>query len=158
MNCLCIYYLIRQLLANLCEAGINTVSISASILTFYLSGEDPRFYKRGIDQYPARLSGGLQSPTEINAQLRNAPQEHCYACIGTRGCAVIRFGRCQLTLTRIPRQFSRARIESSSRNTRVFRHEIRAQSETRLHREYNLAMKNKSLSYTMLHWSIVTHA
>ena len=34
---------------------------------------------------------------------------------------------------------------SSSRNTRVFRHEIRAQSETRLHREYNLAMKNKSL-------------
>ena len=24
--------------------------------------------------------------------------------------------------------------------------------------EYNLAMKNKSLSYTMLHWSIVTHA
>ncbi len=33
-----------------------------------------------------------------------------------------------------------------------------AQSEIRLHREYNLAMKNKSLSYTMLHWSIVTHA
>ena len=27
-----------------------------------------------------------------------------------------------------------------------------------LHREYNLAMKNKSLSYTMIHWSIVTHA
>ena len=24
--------------------------------------------------------------------------------------------------------------------------------------KYNLAMKNKSLSYTMLHWSIVTHA
>ena len=41
---------------------------------------------------------------------------------------------------------------------RVFRHEIRAQSEIRLHRGYNLAMKNKSLSYTMLHWSIVTHA
>ena len=37
------------------------------------------------------------------------------------------------------------RIYSSSRNTRVFRHEIRAQSETCLHREYNLAMKNKSL-------------
>ena len=35
--------------------------------------------------------------------------------------------------------------DSSSRNTRVFRHEIRAQSETRLHREYNLAMKNKSV-------------
>ena len=32
---------------------------------FYLSGEDPRFYKREIDQYPARLSGGFQSPTEI---------------------------------------------------------------------------------------------
>ena len=47
---------------------------------------------------------------------------------------------------------------SSSRNTRIFRQEICAQSETRLHREYNLAMKNKSLSYTMLHWSIVTHA
>ena len=70
---------------------------------FYLSGEDPRFYKRGIGQYPARLSGGFQSPTEINAP---------------RGCAGIRFGRCQLTLTRIPRQFSRARIESgSSRNS-----------------------------------------
>ena len=27
-----------------------------------------------------------------------------------------------------------------------------------LHREYNLAMKNKRLSCTMLHWSIVTHA
>ena len=64
----------------------------------YLSGEDPRFYKRGIGQYPARLSGGLQSPTEINAP---------------RGCAGIRFGRSQLTLTRIPRQFSRARIEFS---------------------------------------------
>ena len=35
---------------------------------------------------------------------------------------------------------------------------IRAQRDTRLHREYNLAMKNKSLNYTMLHWSIVTHA
>ena len=64
---------------------------------FYLSGEDPRFYKRRVKQYPARLSGGFQSPTEINAP---------------RGCAGIRFGRCQLTLTRIPRQFSRARIES----------------------------------------------
>ena len=35
-------------------------------------------------------------------------------------------------------------VYSSSRNTRVFRHEIRAQSETCLHREYNLAMKNKA--------------
>ena len=32
---------------------------------------------------------------------------------------------------------------SSSHNTRDFNHEIRAQSEIRLHREYNLAMKNK---------------
>ena len=31
-------------------------------------------------------------------------------------------------------------VYSSSRNTRVFRHEIRAQSDARLHREYNLAM------------------
>ena len=46
----------------------------------YLSGEDPRFYKRWVNQYPARLSGGSQSPTEINAQLHNAPLEHCYAC------------------------------------------------------------------------------
>ena len=68
-------------------------------LCFYLSGEDPRFYKRRVKQYPVRLSGGFQSPTEINEI--NAP----------RGCAGIRFGRCQLTLTRIPRQFSRARIE-----------------------------------------------
>ena len=47
---------------------------------------------------------------------------------------------------------------SSSRSTRVFRLEMRAQIETGLHRAYDPAMKNKSLSYTMLHWSIVTHA
>ena len=41
---------------------------------------------------------------------------------------------------------------------RVFKHEICAQSEPYSHREYNLAMRNKSLSYTMLHWSIVTHS
>ncbi len=35
-------------------------------------------------------------------------------------------------------------IYSSSRNTRDFNHEIRAQSDARLHREYNLAMKNKA--------------
>ena len=52
----------------------------------------------------------------------------------------------------------KALFYSSSRNTRDFNHEIRVQSETLLHREYNLAMKNKSLSYTMLHRSIVTHA
>ena len=37
------------------------------------------------------------------------------------------------------------RLYSSSRNIRDFNREIRAKSETRLHREYNLAMKNKSL-------------
>ena len=47
---------------------------------------------------------------------------------------------------------------SSSRNSLDFSREIRTQSETSLHREYNLVMQNKSLSYTMLHWSIVTHA
>ena len=36
---------------------------------FYLSGEDPRFYKRRVKQYPASLSGGLQSPTEIEICL-----------------------------------------------------------------------------------------
>ena len=45
--------------------------------SFYLSGEDPRFYKRRVKQYPASLSGGFQSPTEINAP---------------RGCAGIRLG------------------------------------------------------------------
>ena len=36
---------------------------------FYLSGEDPRFYKRGIGQYPARLSGGgVLEPSSCNAQ------------------------------------------------------------------------------------------
>ena len=60
---------------------------------FISVGKTPASIKRRINQYPARLSGGLQSPTEINAQLHNAPQEHCYACIGTRGCAGIRFGR-----------------------------------------------------------------
>ena len=42
---------------------------------FYLSGEDPCFCKRWVNQYPACLSGGSQSPTEINAP---------------RGCAGIR--------------------------------------------------------------------
>ena len=41
---------------------------------------------------------------------------------------------------------------------RDFSLEILAQSETRPHRKYNLAMKNKSLSCTMLHRNIVTHA
>ena len=40
-----------------------------------LSGEDPRFYKRGIGQYPARLSGGFQSPTEINASGGSQPRK-----------------------------------------------------------------------------------
>ncbi len=35
----------------------------------YLSGEDPRFYKRGIGQYPARL------PTEINASGGSQPRK-----------------------------------------------------------------------------------
>ena len=36
-------------------------------------------------------------------------------------------------------------IYASSCNTRDLSREIRAQNETRLHREYNLAMKNRSL-------------
>ncbi len=36
---------------------------------FYLSGEAPRFYKRRVKQYPASLSGGLQSPTEIPTEI-----------------------------------------------------------------------------------------
>ncbi len=36
----------------------------------------------------------------------------CKAPFQSQGCAEIQFGKCQLTLTRIPRQFSRARIES----------------------------------------------
>ena len=47
---------------------------------------------------------------------------------------------------------------SSSYNTHDFSREMCAQSETCLHREYNLTMKNKSLSCTVLHRSIVTHA
>ena len=47
----------------------------------YLSGEDPRFCKRGKGQYPARLSGGFQSPTEINASggLQTCAVEGAYA-------------------------------------------------------------------------------
>ena len=66
---------------------------------FISVGENPRFCKRWVKQYPASLSGEFQSPTEINAP---------------RGCAGIRLGRCQFALTRIPRQFSRARIEVCS--------------------------------------------
>ncbi len=48
-----------------------------------------------VSYYDKLVSVGVQSPTEINAP---------------RGCAGIRFGRCQLTLTRIPRQVSQARL------------------------------------------------
>ena len=82
---------------------------------FISVGENPCFCKRWVKQYPASLSGEFQSPTEINAQLHNAQQEHCYVCIGTRGCAGIQLRRCQLALTRIPRQFSRARIEDKEK-------------------------------------------
>ena len=43
--------------------------------SLYLSGEDPRFYKRRVKQYPASLSGGLQSPTEINASGGSQPRK-----------------------------------------------------------------------------------
>ena len=114
----------ERLFAEKRRKAICRKKISWSGMCFYLSGEDHRFYKRRVKQYPASLSGGLQSPTEINAQLHNAPQEHCYACIGTRGCAGIRFGRCQLALTRIPRQFSRARIELSGYKLQTFRGKV----------------------------------
>ena len=45
------------------------------LMQIYLSGEDPRFYKRGIGQYSARLSGGFQSPTEINASGGSQPRK-----------------------------------------------------------------------------------
>ena len=54
------------------DTGVPDLKLPACI---YLSGEDPRFYKRGIDQYPARLSGGLQSPTEINASGGSQPRK-----------------------------------------------------------------------------------
>ena len=52
-----------------------------SNVDIYLSGKDPRFCKRGIGQYPARLSGGFQSPTEINASggLQTCAVEGAYA-------------------------------------------------------------------------------
>ena len=53
-------------LTEIYDTGNGTVMHRQSIL-FYLSGEDPRFYKRRVKQYPARLSGGFQSHTEINA-------------------------------------------------------------------------------------------
>ena len=45
-----------------------------------------------VGEYPASAGGGFPLPTEINAQLHNAPLEHCYACLSTRGCEGIRFG------------------------------------------------------------------
>ena len=38
-------------------------------------GENPRFYKRWVEQYPAGLSGGFQSPTEINASGGSQPRK-----------------------------------------------------------------------------------
>ncbi len=53
-------------------------SLCTRISYFYLSGEDPRFCKRGIGQYPARLSGGFQSPTEINASGGSQPNAEAF--------------------------------------------------------------------------------
>ena len=53
-------------------------------------GENPRFCKRWVKQYPVSLSGAFQSLTLMNAQIHHVPQEHCCACIGTQGFAVIR--------------------------------------------------------------------
>ena len=114
---------------------------------FISVGKTSRFCKRGIDQYPARLSGGLQSPTEINAP---------------RGCAGIRFGRCQLALTRIPRQFSRARIEFENRFANLiiiiraisspFYRQLLAELPIKsiLHREIILTMKASFTLHTYL--------
>ena len=44
-------------------------------LTYLSQWGRPRFYKRGIGQYPARLSGGFQSPTEINASGGSQPRK-----------------------------------------------------------------------------------
>ena len=67
----------ERLFAEKRRKAICRKKISWSGMCFYLSGEDPRFYKRRVKQYPASLSGGLQAPTEINAP---------------RGCAGIRLG------------------------------------------------------------------
>ena len=53
----------------------KTTIYSTFNVWLYLSGEDPRFNKRGIGQYPARLSGGFQSPTEINASGGSQPRK-----------------------------------------------------------------------------------
>ena len=62
----------------------------------YLSGEDPSFYKRGIGQYPARLSGGFQSPTEINASGGSQPRKEEGASI--LAILVVRYA-CKVKLT-----------------------------------------------------------
>ena len=43
--------------------------ISSLINEFISVGEDPRFCKRWVIQYPARLNGGSHSPALISAQL-----------------------------------------------------------------------------------------
>ena len=56
--------------AEIISLGIsvsNVICINSKTKGFISVGEDSRFYKRWVNQYPARLSGGSQSPTEINA-------------------------------------------------------------------------------------------
>ena len=47
--------------------------------SFYLSGQTPLLQAAGNTIF-CRLSGGFRFSAEINAQLHNAPPEHCCAC------------------------------------------------------------------------------
>ena len=49
---------------NICAHNESFLCVRHGV---YLSWEACRFYKRRAGQYPACLSGGFQSPTEINA-------------------------------------------------------------------------------------------
>ena len=61
----CAYFLIRH--KHNLHRKTQVLPCEPKKLKLYLSGEDPRFCKRWVNQYPACLSGGSQSPTEINA-------------------------------------------------------------------------------------------
>ena len=91
----------------------------------------PPLYKRGKGQYPARLSGGFQSPTEINASGGSQPRKvegaSHHARRGKNAEAFLKWGKSlsQSTLIRIPCQVPRARLEKENeRSLKKFVHNI----------------------------------
>ena len=83
----------RHTLADGLDAAVTTKILQLSSWSYFLSQSELRLPLLQVVSSNKYFSVGVQSPTEINAP---------------RGCAVILKRRCQLALTRITHQVSRA--------------------------------------------------